>query len=34
MTTILGIHMKDGKVLQGRADFGKGSPANSMSYDE
>jgi hypothetical protein len=26
--------MKDGKVLQGRADFGKGSPANPMSYDE
>jgi 2-methylcitrate dehydratase PrpD len=34
MTTIIRIHMKDGKVLQGRADFGKGSPANPMSYDE
>jgi 2-methylcitrate dehydratase PrpD len=34
MTTIIRIHMKDGKVLQGRADFGKGSPANPMSYDD
>ena len=34
MTTILKIHMKDGRVISGRADFGKGSPANPMSYDE
>ena len=34
MTTILKIHLKDGRVLAGRADFGKGSPANPMSYDE
>jgi 2-methylcitrate dehydratase PrpD len=34
MTTILKITMKDGRVISGRADFGKGSPANPMSYDE
>jgi 2-methylcitrate dehydratase PrpD len=34
MTTILKIHLRSGKVLNGRADFGKGSPANPMSYDE
>ena len=34
MTTIIKIHLKDGRVIVGRADFGKGSPANPMSYDE
>ena len=34
MTTILKIHLKDGRVITGRADFGKGSPSNPMSYDE
>ncbi len=34
MTTILRLHLKDGRVIQGRADFGKGSPAIPMSYDE
>jgi 2-methylcitrate dehydratase PrpD len=34
MTTIIQIHLKDGRVIRGRADFGKGSPANPMSYDE
>src|SRR5713226_2450380 len=34
MTTILKIHLKDGRVIAGRADFGKGSPANQMSYDQ
>lgn len=34
MTTILHLHLKDGRVIQGRADFAKGSPANPMSYDE
>ncbi|HUX67464.1 MAG TPA: MmgE/PrpD family protein [Terriglobales bacterium] len=34
MTSLLAIHMKDGKVYKGRADFAKGSPANPMSYDE
>ena len=34
MTSILRIHMKDGKVYSGRAEFAKGSPSNPMSYDE
>jgi 2-methylcitrate dehydratase PrpD len=34
MTSILKIHMKDGKVFTGRAEFAKGSPTNPMSYDE
>ena len=34
MTTILKIHLKDGRTINGRADFGKGSPANPMSYAE
>jgi 2-methylcitrate dehydratase PrpD len=34
MTTILEIKLKDGRTISGRADFGKGSPVNPMSYDE
>jgi 2-methylcitrate dehydratase PrpD len=34
MTSILSIYLKNGKVLSGRAEFAKGSPANPMSYDE
>jgi 2-methylcitrate dehydratase PrpD len=34
MTTILDIHLKDGRTISGRADFGKGSPANPMTFDE
>ena len=34
MTTIIDIQLKDGQIISGRADFGKGSPANPMSYDE
>jgi 2-methylcitrate dehydratase PrpD len=34
MTTILKLTLKDGRVLSGRADFGKGSPINPMSFDE
>jgi 2-methylcitrate dehydratase PrpD len=34
MTTIIKIHLKEGRVIAGRADFGKGSPSNPMSYDE
>jgi 2-methylcitrate dehydratase PrpD len=34
MTSILRIHLKNGKVISGRAEFAKGSPANPMSYDE
>jgi 2-methylcitrate dehydratase PrpD len=34
MTTILKITMKDGRIISGRADFGKGSPSNPMSFDD
>lgn len=34
MTTLLDIHLKDGRKISGRADFGKGSPAFPMSYDD
>ena len=34
MTTVIDIHLKDGRTISGRADFGKGSPANPLSYDQ
>jgi 2-methylcitrate dehydratase PrpD len=34
MTTIIEITLADGQQISGRADFGKGSPANPMSYEE
>jgi 2-methylcitrate dehydratase PrpD len=34
MTTIIDIELDDGRVVSGRADFGKGSPANPMSDAE
>ena len=34
MTTILEIELTDGKVISGRADFGKGSPVNPMTDEE
>jgi len=34
MTTIVDIELADGRRIGGRADFGKGSPANPMSDDE
>jgi 2-methylcitrate dehydratase PrpD len=34
MTSLLKIHLKDGRVIAGRADFGKGSPANPMTFEE
>jgi len=34
MTTLIEIELADGRRIEGRADFGKGSPANPMSYDE
>jgi 2-methylcitrate dehydratase PrpD len=34
MTTLIDIHLKNGRKISGRSDFGKGSPANPMSYDE
>jgi 2-methylcitrate dehydratase PrpD len=34
MTTLIEVHRTDGTVLRGQADFGKGSPADPMSWDE
>jgi 2-methylcitrate dehydratase PrpD len=34
MTTIIDIETHDGHTFSGRADFGKGSPADPMSYDD
>jgi 2-methylcitrate dehydratase PrpD len=34
MTSILKIHLKDGRVIAGRAEFAKGSPANPMTFEE
>jgi 2-methylcitrate dehydratase PrpD len=34
MTSILKITLKNGKVITGRAAFGKGSPENPMTFDE
>jgi hypothetical protein len=34
MTTIFDIELDDGSRISGRADFGKGSPANPMSDGE
>ena len=33
-TTIIDIYLKNGKKISGRGDFGKGSPAIPMTYDE
>src|SRR5467141_1437426 len=34
MTSLLRIHLKDAKVITGRADCAKGSPANPMTFEE
>jgi 2-methylcitrate dehydratase PrpD len=34
MTSILRVTLKNGKVIAGRANFGKGSPADPMSFAE
>jgi 2-methylcitrate dehydratase PrpD len=34
MTSLLKIHLKNGSFVVGRADFGKGSPANPMTFEE
>ena len=34
MTTLIDIYLKNGKKISGRGDFGKGSPAIPMTYDE
>jgi 2-methylcitrate dehydratase PrpD len=34
MTSLLKVHLKDGKVISGRAEFAKGSPADPMTFEE
>jgi 2-methylcitrate dehydratase PrpD len=34
MTSIITVETTDGEVVRGRADFGKGSPDNPMSFEE
>ena len=34
MTSIIKIAMKDGRAINGRAEFAKGSPSNPMSWAE
>jgi 2-methylcitrate dehydratase PrpD len=34
MTSLLKIHLKNGQVIFGRADFAKGHPANPMTFEE
>jgi 2-methylcitrate dehydratase PrpD len=34
MTSLLKIHLKNGSFIAGRSDFGKGSPANPMTFEE
>ena len=34
MTTLITITLTDGRTISGRADFGRGSPAMPMSFDE
>ena len=34
MTSILRIHLKNGRVISGRAEFAKGSPANPMTFED
>lgn len=34
MTTLIDIELADGRKVSGRADFGKGSPAMPMTYNE
>jgi 2-methylcitrate dehydratase PrpD len=34
MTSLVTIHLKDGRTLKDQADFAKGSPANPMTFEE
>lgn len=34
MASLLRIHLKDGRVISGRAEFAKGSPVNPMSFTD
>ena len=34
MTSLVTVHLKDGRVLKDQADFAKGSPLNPMTFDD
>jgi 2-methylcitrate dehydratase PrpD len=34
MTSLLKVHLKDGRVIAGQADFAKGSPDDPMTFEE
>ena len=34
MAGLIRIHLDNGKIIEGRSDFGKGSPSNPFSYEE
>src|SRR5207302_8053421 len=34
MTSLITVHLKDGRTLKDQADFAKGSPADPMTFEE
>ena len=34
MTSLITVHLKDGRTLKDQADFAKGSPAEPMTFEE
>lgn len=34
MTSLITIHLENGEKIEGRSDYGKGSPSNPFTYDE
>ena len=34
MTSLITVHLKDGRILKDQADFAKGSPADPMTFEE
>jgi 2-methylcitrate dehydratase PrpD len=34
MTTIITVRLKNGQTIRGKADFGKGSPADPMTFED
>jgi len=34
MTSLITVHLRDGRMLKDQADFAKGSPADPMTFNE
>jgi 2-methylcitrate dehydratase PrpD len=34
MTSLVAVHLRDGRVFKDQADFAKGSPADPMTFEE